>query len=375
MSSTTRLLSLGTMTVLAVFLSQQPASGAEGGIAWDAASVRLVQPGGCYGRMTRIGGRRILLTYEQGGEVQVRHSADDGMTWEAPILAVALPGSQIANAEMLPLRDGTLLLLTNERPGRPAPGEAASRPYRILVSRSADGGHAWSTPLPAYTGGTRFTDGCWEPAAVQLSSGEIHLYFANETPYPDSDEQEIGLLRSQDGGVHWNKAERVIFRPRHRDGMPAPLLLPDGRTMAVAIEDNGLSGTFKPAIIRNADNWSSGAVLGDQPPRRSALTVPLPAKAYAGAPCLRQLPDGRTLLSCQESPSGALQDARMAVRIGDPDADGFGMPSHPFPDHRPQLWNALFIKGPAMVTAITTATLDGRQGIWAVDGIVNGDRR
>lgn len=72
--------------------------------------------------------------------------------------------------------------------------------------------------------GHEFANGCWEPSAVLLPSGEIQLFFANEGPYTHSDEQEISLLRSYDNGYSWSHhPETVSFRSGRRDGMPALL--------------------------------------------------------------------------------------------------------------------------------------------------------
>lgn len=338
-------------------------------IDWDGGTRRLVQPGAGYARMARLADRRLIITYEQAGKVWIRHGTHDGFTGGVPVLVMEIPDATVANAEILVLQNGGLLALANERPRPPAIGKPA-RPFRILVSRSDDAGRTWTPAVAACSGGDRFADGCWEPAALQLPSGMIHLYFANETPFPHSNEQEIDLLRSSDGGVTWSGAERVSFRARHRDGMPVPILLADGRTIAVAIEDNGLSGAFKPVIVTTADAWRSGAVLGDGPRRWSALATPLPPTTYAGAPYLCRLADGTTLLSYQESTAGHLDASRMVVCIGDRQARGFTARSLPFPDGQPHLWNALFAKGPRTVTAITTATIGGRQGIWTVDGTV-----
>ena len=350
------------------------AAGADLRIDWDAGTRRLVQPGAGYARMARLADRRLLITYEQAGKVWIRHGTDDGVTWGVPVLVMETPDATVANAEILVLQNGGLLSLANERPRPPAVGKPAC-PFRILVSRSDDAGRTWTPPVAVYSGGDRFADGCWEPAALQLPSGMIHLYFANETPFAHSNEQEIDLLRSSDGGVTWSGAERVSFRARHRDGMPVPILLADGRTIAVAIEDDGLSGAFKPVIVTTSDEWRSGAVLGDGLRRWSALATPLPASTYAGAPYLCRLADGTTLLSYQESTAGPLEASRMAVCIGDRQARSFTARSLPFPDGQPQLWNALFAKGPRTVTAITTATIGGRQGIWTVDGTVMQDGR
>ena len=170
---------------------------------------------------------------------------------------------------------------------------------------------------------------------------------------------------STDAGKTWSDAERVSFRPKHRDGMPAPLLLANGKVV-VAIEDNGLSGPhFKPAIvdIATGERWS-------------ALTNPLDDQHYGGAPCLRQLPSGETLLSFQQSDDGTLRRCRMVVCIGDADARNFTSVTHPLPPptRGNQAWNSLFVKNGNTVTAISTATIDNRRGIWSIDGRVGGRR-
>ena len=39
--------------------------------------------------------------------------------------------------------------------------------------------------------GAEARDGCWEPAMAQLPDGEVQLFFANESPYRQSSEQEL----------------------------------------------------------------------------------------------------------------------------------------------------------------------------------------
>ena len=63
--------------------------------------------------------------------------------------------------------------------------------FSIQVTRSSDGGKSWTAPVEVYKAGYEFKNGCWEPAQIQLPSGEIQLYIANEGPYTQSNEQEI----------------------------------------------------------------------------------------------------------------------------------------------------------------------------------------
>ncbi len=357
-------------------------------IEWDASTLQLIEPGGDYARMVRLGDGAIALAYDRGGKLCVRRSTDEGRTWAEPVFVAEEADCWLTNSELLALRNGELLYFWNERPRaavahqhEPAPPGKLSRPFLIRMARSADGGGTWSAPQTLYTAGPSYEDGCWEPAGIELRGGdrdgEVHVYFANEFPFQHTAEQEISLVRSRDGGRTWSRAERVAMRNRHRDGMPAPLLLADGRGIVVAVEDNGLSGNdrFKPAIVHATleDNWRSGAVDGNSPRRWPALAEPLPANWYGGAPCLRQLSSGETLLSYQESEDGTLAAARMVVCIGDENARGFTNTTYPLADASAapgQHWNSLFVKSDDTVTAVATATIKGRRGIWTIDGRV-----
>ncbi len=353
-------------------------------ISWEASTLQLVQAGGDYGRMVQIGAGRVACVYDTWGKMWIRHSLDEGKTWQEPILVAKAAGCWLTNAELLVLQDGSLLYFWNERPLKAVaaqgaasqPGESARR-FLIRMARSEDGGRSWSPGRTLYAAGSRYGDGCWEPTSLLLPSGEIQVYFSNEAPFTKTEEQEIALLRSLDGGSTWSKAERIAFRKGHRDGMPVPVLLAGGGGIAVSIEDNGYAGErFKPVILHTslADNWRSGPIGGESPHRWGALAEPLKAGWYGGAPCLRRLPSGKVLLSYQEGADGGMDRCRMAVCVGDADARNFGHKTYPLPlgPKGNQLWNSLFVKDARTVVAISTATVKGVRGLWAVEGTVNG---
>jgi hypothetical protein len=223
---------------------------------------------------------------------------------------------------------------------------------------------------------TDHAPGCWEPAQAQLPSGEIQLFFANEKPYPTTNEQEITLLRSFDNGGNWSIPQTVSYRAGSRDGMAVPLILAGQKGMVISIEDNGLAGTFKPAIIYTSlsDNWTPPYADGSSTRRWGAPQTPLPSAIYAGASYIRQFPTGETVLSVQsgegrQSP-GTLDYSQMVVYIGDATAKNFTNGSVPFsvPAGSNGLWNSLFIKNATTVTAISQLTTNGVQGLWAIDG-------
>ncbi len=182
-------------------------------------------------------------------------------------------------------------------------------------------------------------------------------------------------MRSHDNGTTWQPAETISFRQGSRDGMPVPVLAHDGRTIVMAIEDNGLSGAFKPVIIATnteGGGWHEGIADAANPRRWGALACPLAPKTYAGAPYLRQLPGGPFVLSFQLGPSGTHRDARMAVSVGSHRARDFGEPTFPFPQDqgRGQVWNSLFIKNTTTLTAVSRTSQKDVWGVWSVDGTV-----
>ena len=341
------------------------------GIEWDAASLVMVKEGGHYGRITRLDRSRLIAGYDFQRAIHISLSGDDGKSWDRPIEVVRMEDGTCTNTELCVMKNRDIICVFNFRPGK-----GTGKAYSIGMCRSRNRGRSWSRPTILYSGGDEFGDGCWEPACIQMPDGELQVYFANESPYRTSNEQEISLLRSKDNGKSWSEVEKVSFRKGSRDGMPVPVVSRDGKSICLAIEDNGLSGTFKPVIVfsRIAENgWSDGSVDGGSRRRWSALAEPLPESTYAGAPYLRQFPDGRYVISFQMASSGKMEDSRMAVSLGNDKAKKFGEPSFPFPGKtgKAQLWNSLFIKSAKTITAVSETTINGKSGIWAIDGTLS----
>jgi hypothetical protein len=333
-------------------------------ISWNAkAAVRISE--GTYGRIIRLKNRALLCCYESRGCSYVKRSTDEGHIWSEATLVREMTGSNAANPELLQLKSGRLWLFYN---GRPRDGR---QKFIIGACSSDDNGATWTLrEKPIFEAGTEAGVGCWEPAALQLPSGEIQLFFANELPFPENDDQEISLMRSRDNGDTWGAAQRVCYRAGHRDGMPVPLLLKDRRTIALSIEDNGLlpGNILQPAVVSSPRKagWKE-SIDGNSPRRWSAPA--LPRGVYGGAPYLVKLPSGETLLSCQ-STEGNRKEPQMVVYIGDAGARHFGQKSIPFelPDNVGGLWNSLFVKNDDTITAVTATTIDGQRGLWAIDG-------
>jgi len=342
-------------------------------IVWDKDSLVLIREGGNYGRMLRLDAETLLCCFELSGSVCARRSTDEGQTWHSEVLIATCQQGAAANPFVLRLKSGAVLCFYNERPLK-----GSGHPYAIRVSASKDAAKTWRPPVRLYSAGQEFENGCWEPAAVQLPRGEIQLFFSNEGPYRSTPEQEITLMRSLDEGTTWSEPQTVAFRKGHRDGMPVPLVLNDNKGLLLAIEDDGLSGRFKPVILSTSveNSWADGLVNGSSARRWSALKTSLPAPVYAGAPFICQLPSGETVLSVQRSDDDP-KKARMAVYLGTDEGKAFDSPSMPFPPSpgASGLWNSLFVKGSNTITAVTATTLRGRFGIWAIDGHIACQKR
>jgi hypothetical protein len=327
-------------------------------IDWDQGSPVLVCEGGVYGRMTRTAAGSLVCVHELRGNIWLSRRDADG--WSLGAQVAAYEHGPAANPEILPTPDGALICVYNERP------RDGVHPFAISITSSTDDGHTWTPPRHVYRAGAEWENGCWEPALLRLPSGELQLFFANEHPYPDTREQEIALCRSFDGGDTWTPPIAVSFRAGHRDGMPVPLLLRDGGTV-LAIEDNGIHGAFKPAIVRVATGADSlsGPVGGDSDDRWSALLNPLAAATYAGAPYIRRVSDGTTLLSVQ-SDELAPGEPRMTVYVGNGRAGAFTGATRPFSGA--SRWNSLYVGEDDTVTAVATTEIGGIAGVWAIEG-------
>jgi len=324
-----------------------------------------------YARMIQLTDNSLLTIYEAGGNIVCVKSDDLGKTWSAAIsVAQKEEGINMSVPDLLELKDHTLLASYNPRPYQTDP----KRRFAIRTKRSADGGMTWTDERSVYQAGYQFENGCWEPSAIQLPSGEIQLYFANEGPYTSSSEQNISMLRSLDDGMSWSKTPEIVsFRAGKRDGMPVPLLLKNGKDIAFAIEDDG-TGNFKPYVISSSlkDNWKKTAD-GNSDRRKYALKERIEDKLYAGAPFLRQLKTGQTILSYQgtEDRTNKMEYAEMKVVIGDENAANFSRKSVPFdiPADKHGLWNSLCVLSDNTIIALTTTNAYAKSNeVWMIKG-------
>ena len=322
-------------------------------IFWDSRSPVTVFQGGGYARMIQLQDGRLMACCESGG-IKVTFSSNLGRTWTAPRL-IATNKERVPNCvpDLIQLSDGTIIVAYNPRPESPY---TPDRRFGIRLRRSTDLGKTWSDEIFVFDADCTFENGCWEPSLLELPTGELQLYFADESPYTMNSDQQISVTRSWDGGLTWSAPACVSYRQGSRDGMPVPILLQDGKTIVVAIEDNGTGdGDFVPATVRNlvTANWRT-YVNGASTNRQKAVNYNYCPKALGGAPYLRQLPGGETVLSHQ-SRYGRTSKHDMYVYVGNSKASGFKAMSSPFvvPEDQDALWNSLAVVDTGIVVAVS----------------------
>ncbi len=349
-------------------------------IAWDYASMQQIAEMGGYPRLARLKDSSIFVIYEtRTGDIHFKRSWDNGKTWSTPTAIFSkfsyssLDGKttvvNIANPEVKQLQNGDIIVACNYRPRQE---EIAS--YSIVIRRSLDNGRTWLPPQTLYVAAPRFGDGCWEPSFLQLPSGELQVYFANENPYRKSDEQEISMVKSFDNGKTWTeKAFTVSFRKERRDGMPVPILI--NNEIVVAIEDNK-TDRFKPYTVRTkiSDNWNQPVFAGSEN-RDYALDTHIPDSVYMGAPYLLKLPNGLTLLSYQTNENRPYdwELSTMEVAIGDKDARNFGKRTRPFnvPPDKEAKWNSIALWDDQTVVALASTNFKSKNvAPWLIKGYI-----
>ncbi len=194
--------------------------------------------------------------HHDSGQTLFTRSSDGGVTWSEA--SIVLPWSETMgnwDCGICELMDGTLLVNFTitaffKRGVKPEQPSWASRPwtdqwgdwtwaYRTqgwlgtFVVRSEDGGKTWSDPTPCNVrplkhGGCRL--GCW-----QLPSGSILMgLYGRIRGYGEEGEGETtrsALIRSDDGGVHWEYYSTLAYDPASIIDFeePALLRLADGR--------------------------------------------------------------------------------------------------------------------------------------------------
>lgn len=345
-------------------------------IFWDLNSQTTIFASGNYARMVQLHDKRLLAVAEAQGGICVSYSSNGGLLWTTPTKIISAPDLFLyAVPDISQLNDGTILIAFNPRPLSPY---TQDRKFGIRVVRSIDNGATWSDPIFVFDAQYTFDNGCWEPSLLELPSGEVQCYFANENEYTTSNDQNISVSRSFDKGLTWSVPTIVSYRSGYRDGMPVPILLKDRSEIVVIIEDAGWSGrnNFCATTVRNSltDNWYNGYVNGSSANRSMIFQTIPPSNQFSGACYLRQLPSGETVASFQSNENRInddLQYSDMHVLVGDENALNFKAKSTPFnvSANMHSIWNSVAVIDTGIIVALGSIGLPNQSNnIYMIKG-------
>jgi BNR repeat-like domain len=338
-------------------------------IVWDTATRTKITDGN-YARIRQLDNQNLIAVYSRVNNLYIKYSDDLGETWvNEQLLFEGDDNYNMTNAEAIQLSNKSIIVGCNRRVKDVKWG--GDYTYGIMVMISDDYGQTWTPPKLIYTAGNSSETGCWEPALLQLPNGEVQCYFANEHPYPTSNEQEISMLRSFDNGENWtSEIVTVCFAQGSRDGMPVPLL--DGNNILLAIEDNSNGHLLQPSIIKEtvASNWGNG-IVGSSDSRRIQAVPDFAATRYAGAPYIAKLKSGEIILCYQDRDGRDKNFETMKVRVSGSVGESFTNESEPFviPITNSAKWNSLCSLSNGKVVAVTS-TNAYNQGVYLIKGEV-----
>ena len=281
---------------------------------------------------------------ETGPSVKYTTSTDLAVWSEPKYLFEETDSTAYATCDAVVLDNGDILAAASFRPKDWGAYTTAMDKSGIVTRRSTDGGRTWSDMQTVYLGMN------WEPYPLQLSSGEVQIYFTHTAPYTylygyNSSIRSSGaaIIRSHDGGHTWTPnvtsapyaADRVMqtyigMEQGHKyfnDQMPVATELHNG-TIMLACETLNLQKQFRLSVGLSYDNWKTPLGIEEAGPSDKF------ASTYHGSgPYTAQMQSGETLVSFAGN--------GMNLIIGDTDGKNFSDPVKPYDGICKTYWGSL----------------------------------
>ncbi len=345
-------------------------------IAWDNTTLQVMdsvavsnapykmEPNLCYPRAKHLADGSLLLSFENdhyGWDVYIRKSYDGGKTWtDARLLrhshpAVSTKGDDLkvfVNPDFYQLASGRILMAwqwryKNGYNDLPHTNDNCG----IELIYSDDNGETWSEPREVYRGR------CWEPAFLELPSGEIQMYITDSQEIKDKGSFACtSVLRSFDGGATWQGKEmalhtdtepisRTRWNGRGMDGMPTAVLLDGGRGIVVPLETWSGRDVYdiSPIVVRTSmeTNWKTtdqGASIrangGPDYPMKKQVNKDL--KGFGPYSC--KLNTGEMVILTNGTYKN---ESGVWVLVGDVNGDNFNCVSSAFNDGADGYWGSI----------------------------------
>ncbi|KAI0159955.1 glycoside hydrolase family 93 protein [Hypoxylon sp. FL1284] len=278
-------------------------------------------PSGTYPRLARLadGGVLSISTYSDGGDrvLRVARSDDDGATFSA-IGEVARGPGDIDNGFMLQLPSGTVLAAFRNHDKN---ADGAYTYYRIIVSRSTDGGRTWTFAGQAAEQAADGVNGLWEPFMRIGNDGAVQLTYSGEL---SATNQETFRTTSTDEGTTWAAPVNLHLHAdnqQFRDGMQGIV-----ETRDVASGQDALVMIFE---VKDGDFFYVGTVTSydDGSTWGSRNTIFRPSQHNAGAPQIARVGDNlaAVFMTDEDLPAGSLDwpsNARVKMIFSTPLTNG-----------------------------------------------------
>jgi hypothetical protein len=328
-----------------------------------------------YPRIKRLSNGSLLMSFSNhhyGWNIYVRRSDDNGKTWSDALLlretyktasTVGDDDKVFVNADFIELSDNRILLAYQWRYRLGyADIPNTNNNCGIEIMFSDDFGLTFSEPREVYRGR------CWEPAMLQLPSGEIQMYITSSQDVKDEiSYPRTVVIRSFDGGTTWQGKElctyldneaisRTIDDRYAYDGMPSGVWLDDNNGIAVPLEvwHSKYVVDQTPIIVKTeADvNWriDQNKILnegGPDYPNKKQVNKDL----WGYGPYSTKLNTGEMLVLCNGTYKGV---EGIWTLIGDKKADNFRFATSPFEGY----WGSIDYIGNGEVIATGTVRYD-----------------
>ena len=332
------------------------------GMVWDYDNPVFVGAGS-YPRLLGYK-NKVLCFFEDNGVISMKKGDGEAKEWGETIKVAEYKDGAAITPGPLVLKNGDILCFYVD-----SPLEDYKDYFRIMMTRSSDEGESWSKPEKLFQAGNNFKAGCWEPSACQVKSGEVYLFFSNELPYGDNNEQEVTMLISKDNGGRWSNPEKLFAKNTRRIGAPSVMALRDEEGMLLLIDEMPQETTHeksKPLVLYSTveDRW-------ERPLTKKNETVwdpfisSMEKETYAGSPSISYLSTGETVLSVSYN-DGDRKESSIAVFIGDKSGKFFTHKSEAFkiPSEVKAHWSSVYVLGGDKVAVAATTTLNEKQGVW-----------